>query len=161
MVVIVMGVCGCGKTTVGEGLAEQLGWVFRDGDEFHPPENVAKMSKSIPLTDADREPWLGAIRSFMEAAHTRGENAVVACSALKQKYRDMLLSGEEWVRFVHVHGDPAVIRARMNIRTDHFMPPTLLESQLAILEMPRNAVFVDVALAPAEQIAMARAGLGI
>jgi len=161
MIVVVMGVCGCGKSTVGMKLAEQLGWQFRDGDGFHPPENVAKMSKSIPLTDADREPWLAAIRKFMNETNAAGKSAVVACSALKQKYRDTLGVSEPWVKFVHVHGDPAVIRARMLARTDHFMPPTLLDSQLATLETPVGAVVVDVALAPDEQVKGARRGLGV
>lgn len=162
MIVIVMGVCGCGKSTVGRELARQLDWEFRDGDAFHPPASVAKMSKSIPLNDADREPWLGAIRAFMQETQSRGASAVVACSALKQKYRDWLLCHEPWVKFVHLHGDPAVIRARMNARTDHFMPPTLLDSQLATLELPiAGGVTVDVALTTGEQVAAARKGLGV
>lgn len=161
MIVIVMGVCGCGKTTVGERLAAQLGWPFRDADEFHPPANVAKMSKSIPLTDEDRWPWLAAIRAYMEETQAKGGSAVVTCSALKEIYREKLLQHEAWVKFVHVHGDPAIIRARMQGRKGHFMPTTLLDSQLAILELPKNAVFVDVALEPDAQVAAARKALGV
>lgn len=161
MIVVVMGVCGCGKSTVGERLAGELGWDFRDGDGFHPPENVAKMSKGIPLNDTDRDPWLGAIRKYMEETNARGKSAVVACSALKKIYREKLGCAEPWVKFVHVHGDPAVIRARMLARKDHFMPPTLLDSQLATLETPVGAVVVDVALTTDEQVTAARKGLGV
>ena len=161
MIVIVMGVCGCGKTTVGEKLAAELGWPFRDADEFHPPANVAKMSKSIPLTDEDRWPWLAAIRAYMEETQAKGGSAVVTCSALKEIYREKLLQHEPWVKFVHVHGDPKVIRERMQARKDHFMPTTLLDSQLSILELPRHAVTVDVAHEPAEQVRAARKALGV
>jgi gluconokinase len=161
MVIIVMGVTGAGKTTVGERLAAELGWRFHDADDFHPEANKAKMHAGIPLTDEDRWPWLRALRAVIEQALADGAGAVVTCSALKRAYRDVLSGGLAGVRYVHLTGDPRVLEARLAGRRGHFMNPALLESQIATLETPEGALEVDVALTPAEQVAAIRAGLDI
>lgn len=150
VVVLLMGVSGSGKTTVGVELARVLGWNFRDADEFHPPENVAKMSSGAPLTDRDREPWLAAIRAYIDTCLARGEPAVVTCSALKQKYRDAAIPDAERVKLVHLTGDFNLILDRMAHRKGHFMKPEMLESQFETLEPPADAVEIDVAKTPDE-----------
>jgi carbohydrate kinase (thermoresistant glucokinase family) len=152
MIVIIMGVSGSGKTTVGSLLAGRLGWDFRDGDDFHPPANVAKMRSGTPLTDEDRFPWLLAIQAFMRKCHADGQSAVIACSALKESYRDVLLRAQSWVRFVHLSGSRELIALRMQARSGHFMPPTLLDSQLATLEPPADALSADISAAPADLV---------
>lgn len=161
MVIIVMGVTGAGKTTVGERLAADLGWRFHDADDFHPEANKAKMHAGIPLTDEDRWPWLRALRGVIEQALADGAGAVVTCSALKRAYRDVLAGGLDGVRYVHLTGDPRVLEARLAGRHGHFMNPALLESQIATLETPEEAVEVDVALTPAEQVAAIRRALAV
>jgi len=146
---VLMGVAGSGKTTLGQALASRLGWEFRDADGFHPPANIAKMSAGTPLQDADRWPWLQAIRSHMEAEHAADRSGIIACSALKQSYRDLLGgSGDPWVRFVHLCGRRELIEGRMRAREGHFMPVSLLDSQFATLESPADAITLDIALAP-------------
>jgi gluconokinase len=135
-VIIVMGVASSGKTTVAAGLAKRLGWTFRDADSFHPPANVAKMSAGIPLADADRWPWLDAIVAWMNERSDAGEPAVVTCSALKRGYRDRLRTSRADIRLVHLHGPKELLAARIAARQAHFMPPALLDSQFATLEMP-------------------------
>lgn len=161
MVVIVMGVSGSGKTTVGRLLAGQLGWTFHDGDDFHPPANVTKMRSGTPLNDDDRRPWLLAIQAFMRKCHTDGQSAVIACSALKDRYREVLLRAEPWVRFVHLRGSRELIAQRMQARAGHFMPPTLLDSQLATLEPPADCLAVDIAAEPKALVEEVRIGLGL
>lgn len=156
-----MGVSGSGKSTVGQLLAERLGWPFRDGDGFHPPANVAKMQSGVPLNDADRHPWLLAIQEFMQKAHDDGQSAVVACSALKRAYRELLLGGEPWVRFVHLQGSRDLLAERMRSRPGHFMPPALLDSQLATLEPPTDALTVDIGEPPTQIVDRIIAGLGL
>ena len=134
MIVVVMGVCGCGKSSTGRRLADHMACDFIEGDAFHPPENRAKMAAGTPLTDADRWPWLDRLAEAMARHHGAGASAVLACSALRQSYRDRLRASGTDPVFVHLTGDPEVIRARMAARTDHFMPPGLLDSQLATLE---------------------------
>jgi carbohydrate kinase (thermoresistant glucokinase family) len=156
VIIIVMGVASAGKTTVGQGLADQLGWPFRDADSFHPPANVAKMSAGVPLTDEDRWPWLDAIVAWMNERAAAGEHGVATCSALKRAYRDRLRASRAEVRFVHLHGDREVLAARIAARKDHFMPPSLLDSQLATLETPgadEAVVAVDVRMRPKEIVA--------
>jgi gluconokinase len=143
-----MGVSGSGKSTVGRLLAEQLGWEFQDGDGFHPPANVAKMQAGIPLNDGDRQPWMERMRDWMRAKHSTGNSAVLACSALRERYRDILLRGEPWVRFVHLQGSRELIAARMAARKGHFMPVTLLDSQLATLEPPTDAWVIGIDASP-------------
>lgn len=135
-VLLIMGVSGSGKSTAGENLAAEFGWPFRDADSFHPPENVAKMSAGIPLDDDDRWPWLAAIAAWIDERRTTGEHGIVTCSALKRRYRDVLLRDRPDVRLVYLSGDADVIAGRMSRRKDHFMPPTLLASQFAALEEP-------------------------
>jgi carbohydrate kinase (thermoresistant glucokinase family) len=143
MIIVLMGVCGSGKTVVGEALAASLGWPFFDGDDFHPPSNVAKMAAGTALVDADRWPWLDRLAAEMAAINDRGEDAVLACSALKQAYRDRVGRAGD-VRFVHLKGDQVTISARLAARSHRYMPPTLLASQFATLEEPANAIVVDV-----------------
>ncbi|MDB5894156.1 MAG: gluconate kinase [Rhodoferax sp.] len=135
-IIVVMGVSGCGKSTVGRKLADALKLPFLEGDDFHPPENVARMAAGIPLTDADREGWLRTLADRMAEAAGPGEGLVLSCSALKRRYRDVLREGAAGVRFVYLHGSPEVLALRMAQRTKHYMPPSLLNSQLATLEPP-------------------------
>ena len=158
MIIVVMGVSGSGKTTVGQTLGTQLGWPFFDADDFHPAENVAKMRAGTPLTDDDRWPWLDRLAREMGALDARGDNAVLGCSALKQTYRDRLARAGD-VRFVYLKGDRATISARLAGRVGHYMPSTLLDSQFATLEEPTNAIVVDLRLTPEEQVAAIRFAL--
>ena len=137
-VVVVMGVSGIGKTVVGRALADRLDWTFRDADTFHPPENVERMSRGIALTDSERWPWLDALAEQISSVLDGGMNGglVLACSALARRYRDRMGLGREGVRLVSLDGPPELIRARIAARRDHFMPATLLDSQLAALERP-------------------------
>jgi len=141
MIVLVMGVAGVGKTTIGEALARRLGWRFIDADDFHPPQNVAKMKAGIALEDADRWPWLSHLNRVLKDE----PNAVLACSALKESYRERLAQGIADFTVVYLHGSFALIRERMESRQHRYMPAALLESQFATLEPPANAIAVDVA----------------
>ena len=155
--VVVMGVAGCGKSTVGEPLSAALEWEFAEGDDFHPEANRAKMRAGEPLTDADREPWLEALRGWTEERDRDGVSTVVSCSALRRAYRDILRRADPETFFVHLHGDFDLLLARMHER-DHFMPESLLRSQFDTLEMlgPDEAgVLVDVAPPVEEVIARA------
>jgi gluconokinase len=134
---IVMGVSGSGKSTIAAALADRLGWTFEDGDTFHPASNVAKMRAGHPLTDEDRWPWLGAIADEIERVCTAGGHVVIACSALKRAYRDVLLRGRDDVKFVFLDGSQALIADRLAHRKGHFMPPGLLDSQFRTLEPPQ------------------------
>jgi gluconokinase len=149
-VVLVMGVAGSGKTTIGRGLAEATGARFIDADDYHRPENIQKMSRGEALTDADREPWLEALRAVVQGVLERGERAVLACSALKQTYRERIRVDPARMPIVLLTADPALIAARLRGR-HHFAPPELLTSQLETLELPAHAIEVDVA-APPEDI---------
>jgi gluconokinase len=149
MVIVLMGVSGSGKTTVGKILADRLGWTFVEGDDFHPPANVAKLRAGEPLTDADRAPWLADLRERVDAACARGENVVLACSALRHAYRDYLEKHEpECVHYVYLHGSEELIRQRLAARKGHFLNPTLLHSQFETLEPPTDALRVEVSAAP-------------
>jgi gluconokinase len=141
-----MGVVGSGKTTVGTLLAEKLGWEFADADDFHPPENIRKISHGIALTDDDRTPWLAALRGAIEQWHAEGKNVVLACSALKQAYRQELRVGA--VRFVYLKGDSQLILQRLHARRGHFASDSILESQFADLEEPKDALVVSIAQSP-------------
>jgi gluconokinase len=131
---VVMGVCGCGKSEVGQQLAAALGVRFLEGDAYHPASNVAKMAAGTPLDDADRAGWLQRLQAEIAAARANGEGLVLACSALKRRYRDVLRAGDPGLRFAHLAGPRELISARMQARTAHYMPPSLLESQLNDLE---------------------------
>jgi gluconokinase len=135
-VLIVMGVSGSGKSTIGEKLAARLGWNYEDGDRFHPASNVAKMSAGQPLTDEDRWPWLRAIADEIDRVCEAGRRAVIACSALKRAYRDILVHGRNDVRIIYLDGTEALIASRLGRRKGHFMPPGLLASQFKTLEPP-------------------------
>ncbi len=151
VVLIFMGVAGSGKTTIAKLFAEKSGAVFFEGDDFHPPENIAKMRAGIPLTDADREQWLAALRKIILSSLAKNQLTALTCSALKAKYRIELAANDPRVRFVHLTGSRELISERLKKRHGHFMPPTLLESQFAILEAPADALIFDCAL-PAEKI---------
>lgn len=135
-VIVVMGVASSGKTSLGERLAGQLGWPFRDADSFHPPENVAKMAGGTPLNDDDRKPWLSAIAAWIDDLRTSGGNGIVTCSALKRAYRRVIIGDRPDVALVYLEGSRELIGARMAQRQHHFMPPALLDSQFAALEEP-------------------------
>ena len=146
-IAVVMGVSGSGKTTVAAGLASQEGWILLEGDSFHPPANIAKMKAGTPLTDEDRWPWLRAIAAKEDELLAAGQSAVVACSALKRAYRDILLGGRSDTVLVYLRGSNELIGERMKGRKNHFMPPALLDSQFATLEEPgldENAIVVDI-----------------
>ena len=132
--VVVMGVSGSGKTTVAVALARRLGWEFTEGDDHHPPANVAKMRAGVPLTDADREPWLRGLADWIGARERAGRSCVLTCSALKRGYRDLLRAGHGSVWFAHVHAPEAVITERVRRRSGHYMPASLVASQFADLE---------------------------
>jgi gluconokinase len=156
-VVVVMGVCGSGKSTVGRLLADALGTVYIEGDELHPPRNVQLMASGTPLNDDDRRGWLSAIAARLTLA--QGTGVVVTCSALKRAYRDVLRAAAPDLRLVYLHGDPALLERRMAERQGHYMPPTLLPSQLAALEPPgpgEGASSFDVALPATEIVARLR-----
>jgi gluconokinase len=161
LVVLIMGVAGSGKTTVGSKLAAELSWNFQDADDFHPPANIAKMSSGIPLTDDDRAPWLAAIRAHIDTCIVRGENAVVTCSALKESYRQAVIADPARVKVVCLQGDFALLFQRLNQRQGHFMKENMLRSQFDALELPRDALTLDVAQSPEKLVADIRAAFDL
>ena len=142
--IIMMGVSGSGKTTIGLALSSALDWSFFDGDDYHPPENVKKMSQGIPLSDEDRLRWLESLSHLITENYNRGENLVLACSALKRIYRDQLRSNHADINFVYLEGDIDMIRQRMQTREKHYMKPGMLESQFQILEPPQDALQINI-----------------
>ncbi len=161
-VLVVMGVSGAGKSTVGSCLAKRLQWPFKEGDEFHPRANIEKMRLGEPLTDADRAPWLAAIAAWIDGWLRGGVDGVVTCSALKRLYRDRLAAGRPSLVFVYLDGSPSVLAERVSKRAGHFMPAALLGSQLATLEPPapdENAIIVDADQTVGAQIATVMAAL--
>ncbi|MGH6814877.1 MAG: gluconokinase [Hyphomicrobiaceae bacterium] len=162
--IVLMGVSGCGKTTTGRRLANLLGWPFRDADSFHPPGNIAKMSRGIPLTDEDRWPWLHAIAAWLDECRVAGRSGIVSCSALKRAYREVLLAGRSEVRLVFLKGPKELIGPRLERRKGHFMPASLLDSQFAALEPPdadECPLIVSVAMPPKKVAARIVARLGL
>lgn len=155
-VLLLMGVAGSGKTTVGRALAASLDWHFLDADDLHPAASIAKLSAGTPLTDGDRAPWLAAVRARIDTALASSENTVIACSALKASYRDLLLADPGCVKLIHLAGSPELIASRLRDRTGHFAPPALLDSQLVTLEPPRAALTLDIAATPAELVTAIR-----
>jgi gluconokinase len=146
-IAVVMGVSGSGKTTIAAGLAKRLGWILLEGDSFHPPANIAKMKAGIPLTDEDRWPWLKAIAAEADKLTAAGQSAAIACSALKRAYRDILIDDRPDTLLIYLRGSRTVIGDRMAARKGHYMPTSLLDSQLATLEEPGPAerpIVVDV-----------------
>lgn len=160
-ILILMGVAGSGKTTVGHLLAGSLGWNFTDADDLHSPANIAKLSAGIPLTDADRAPWLASLRAHIDAQLAAGVPTVVACSALKESYRTQLVADPELVKLVHLRGTREQLAARLGARSGHFAPPALLDSQLATLETPRDTFALDIAAPPEALAADIRRHFGI
>ncbi len=163
LVIVLMGVSGCGKSTVGAELARALGWPFRDADSFHPPANIAKMSRGTPLADADRWPWLDAIAQWIDDRLGCGAPGVVSCSALKRAYRQRIVGTRPRVGLVYLKGDIGLIAARLGRRTDHFMPAALLASQFEALEEPQpeeRPVIVSIEETPAGLAAAIIAELG-
>jgi gluconokinase len=164
LVVVVMGVSGSGKTAVGRLVASDLGAEFLDADDFHPPENVERMRQGIPLDDEQRRPWLDRLAAMVDAAGREGRRVVLACSALKRAYRERIGVGRPHVRLVHLDGPESLIRERLEQRTGHYMPPSLLASQCALLERPtadERPITVDITGAPesiARSITVALAG---
>lgn len=149
MIVLVMGVSGSGKTTIGEALARELGWIYLDADDFHSEASIAKMAAGIPLQDVDRWPWLDRINHELLKAQKQGRSAVIGCSALKQAYRERLARGLQACEIVYLRGDFKLIHSRLAARKHRFMPATLLQSQFDALEPPARAIEVDVS-APME-----------
>jgi carbohydrate kinase (thermoresistant glucokinase family) len=157
--VVVMGVSGCGKTTIGQALAARLGLRYVEGDALHPPENVARMAAGTPLTDEDRQGWLLAVGAEL----ARGDGVVAACSALRRRYRDVLRAVAPDLRLVHLHGAPALLEARLQARRGHYMPASLLASQLQTLEAPapdEGAIALDVSAPVADLVGAAARQLG-
>jgi gluconokinase len=160
MIIVLIGVTGSGKSTVGKLLAQQLGWKFFEGDDFHAPANIEKMRRGMPLSDDDRRPWLEAIRESIRQMVERSENAVIACSALKRSYRQMLgIAGE--VVFVYLKANIETVRERLKNRTDHFMNPDLIQSQFDTLEESEQALRVDASLPPGEIVRRIRTQLQV
>lgn len=148
VIVVLLGVSGSGKTTIGLRLAERLSWPFFDGDDFHPEQNLTKMMQHQPLTDADREPWLDRLAELIEASIAAGRSAVIACSALRHAYRERLARGRREVVFVYLKGCFELVRDRLARRQGHFMPIDLLPSQFETLEEPLDAIAIDIRESP-------------
>jgi gluconokinase len=164
MIVLIGGVSGSGKTTVGVLLARRLNWLFADGDSFHPAANIAKMRSGVPLTDADRWPWLRIIGQWMDERIAAGDSAVMPCSLLKRGYRDLLLAGRPAVRLAFLTADRAVLHARLAARHGHFFRAQLLDSQLAALEVPQpseHVLVLDASRTPAQLTEEVITGLGL
>jgi gluconokinase len=160
MIVIIMGVVGAGKTTIGTLLANQLGWQFADADDFHPATNIEKIRQGIPLTDADRDPWLESLSHTIEGWIAANENAVLACSALKRSYREKLSVAPE-VRFVYLKGSAELIAGRLHARHGHFAGESILTSQIADLEEPEVAIVADIRQDPLQIVDSIRKQLGL
>lgn len=161
VIIVFMGVSGCGKSTVGKLLAARLGWRFYEGDDFHSTGNIEKMASGVALSDADRFPWLQRIRSELDACSKGGSNAVLACSALRSKYRDILSAGTSDIRFVYLKGNIDLIRRRLSARRDHYMKAHMLDSQLAGLEEPNAAIYADITDAPDDIVSQVIGELGL
>ena len=147
-----MGVSGSGKTTLGKALAQRLGWDFFDADDFHPPANIVKMAAGVPLSDSDRAPWLAALHEQLLSTLKSGRHPVLACSALKDKYRAQLLEGMDGIAIIYLKGSYDLIFSRMSIREGHYMKPEMLRSQFDTLEEPKDAVVLDVEMSLEEMI---------
>ena len=163
-VIVVMGVSGSGKTTIANALARQLGWEFEDADWFHPAANVEKMHSGVALTDEDRRPWLAAIARWIDATRAAGRHGIVTCSALKRRYRAILIGDRADVRLVYLKGDAALIERRIATRHEHFMPASLLASQFEALEEPgpdEHPITVSIEPSPREIVAHIIAALGL
>ena len=147
-----MGVSGSGKTTLGKALAQKLGWDFFDADDFHPPANIVKMAAGIPLSDSDRAPWLASLHEQLLSTLKAGRHPVLACSALRDKYRAQLLEGMDGIAIIYLKGSHDLIFSRISIREGHYMKPEMLRSQFDVLEEPKDAVVLDVGMSLEEMI---------
>jgi gluconokinase len=159
MILVVMGVSGVGKTTIGQLLSQRLAWPLLDADDFHPPGNIEKMRSGTPLTDEDRWPWLDRLNRVLREKDSNGESALLACSALKQRYRDRLADGLKDLRWVYLKGSFELIEARMKARKGHYMKAGLLESQFATLEEPADAITAEISAEPAAIVDAVEAAL--
>ena len=160
-IILLTGVAGTGKTTIGRQLAAELGWPYHEADDFHSAANKEKMGRGVPLDDSDRAPWLAAIRAAMDGCRAAGHSAVFSCSALKEDYRRVLLDGTTDTTLVFLSGDRDLLLARLAQRAGHYMKPGMLESQFAILEPPADALQLDVRQTPAELVAEIRRKLSL
>ena len=164
MIILVMGVAGSGKTTLAKALAKHLGWEFQEGDDFHPLANIDKMKAGMPLSDSDRMPWLDNVRSWIDGKLAEGRSGVITCSALRRAYRTYLGLGREGIQIVFIGGNTGIIEDRLRGRSGHYMPPSLLPSQLEILEPPmedEKPILVDVGMTTDAQIEVVRRHLSI
>lgn len=161
MIIIVMGVSGAGKTTVGNLLATGVNWPFFEGDDFHPQANVEKMSEGSPLTDEERRPWLKSLRKLISGIINDGQDAVIACSALKQTYREVLRRGDEEVVFAYLKGEYDLVAQRLGERQGHFMGAELLQSQFDTLEEPQTALTLSIDQSPSEIVRAVRESLNL
>ena len=151
MIIVLMGVSGCGKTTIGTNLARRLNWEYQEGDALHPQKNIVKMSEGIPLNDDDRKPWIARIADWIETRCIAGRDGVISCSALKEAYRQTIRGNQSDVQFVYLRGSRELLSDRLAYRKDHFMSPNLLESQLELLEEPsvdEQAMVVTIDFTP-------------
>ena len=160
MFIVLMGVTGSGKTTIGRKLAESLGWKYFDADDFHSATNVGKMRRGLPLNDQDRKPWLESLRRLIQNSLANNEPAILACSALKQSYREVLLVDER-VKFVYLKGDYNLIKKRLTARSNHYMNPALLDSQFQTLEEPEGVLKVEIQHSPDEIVEIIKTELNI
>jgi gluconokinase len=149
---LIMGVSGSGKTTVGKALAQNLGWAFFDADDFHPPENITKMINGLPLSDSDRAPWLASLHHLLASTIESNHHPILACSALKEKYRAQLLNDVEEVEIIYLKGNYDLIWSRMSAREGHYMRPEMLRSQFAALEEPEDVLVLDVSMSVEDMI---------
>ena len=161
VIIVVMGVAGSGKTRIGRALAEALAWRFFDADDFHPPENIRRMSDGVPLTEVHRQPWLDELRGLLSTLDTRGENVVLACSALTAQFREQLRSGTGDLRYAYLRAEEELIASRLRTRENHFMPAGLLSSQFEALEEPEDALTLEASASPAAIVARVRATFGV
>lgn len=164
VIILVMGVAGSGKTTLGKALAKDLGWEFQEGDDFHPPGNIEKMSAGVPLSDSDRYPWLDHVKSWINEKLSEGGSGIITCSALKRSYRAYLGLEREGISVVLIGGQKSIIEDRLKHRSGHFMPPSLLRSQLEAMEPPldnEKHISVDAGMTTDKQIEVVKRQLGL